>query len=87
MSLPDLSLLRKHYEIQQTALNEIAELIALRDARPYSALAAEELLSKIDDIAAFARQTDLFNPHNRPGDADFIRKYDPNRDIASQVSE
>jgi hypothetical protein len=33
MNERELRLLKKHYEIQQSALNEIAELIALRDCK------------------------------------------------------
>jgi hypothetical protein len=75
-------LLRRHYEIQQAALNEIAEMIALQYGMDNQG--CDLLITRIDDVAAYARQVDLFNPHNRPGDTDFIEKYDPQRDIRLQ---
>jgi len=47
MTLP-LRLLKKHYAIALDTLDEIAELIALRDCNNYN---PEELLEKIDDVA------------------------------------
>jgi hypothetical protein len=55
-----LRLLKKHYGIQQNALNEIAELIAMCDGD----WAPGDLIEKIESVADAARQFDLLNPHS-----------------------
>ena len=55
----DDEIFRKHYSLQQEALNEIKDIIATADNIGKS---AEECLQEIDDIAAYASQVDLLNP-------------------------
>lgn len=83
-ALTKQEILLKHYDIQQTALNEIKEMIALFDMNTMN---EQELLRKIDDVAAYASQVDLTNPHGQEDAYAYIAAlpYDPARDIASQA--
>jgi len=76
--------IRKHYELQQTALNEISELIALQDEK---GLSSGELVEAIDLITGYAAQVDLFNPHTKPEDLQFLSTYNPNVDVLIQARE
>jgi hypothetical protein len=66
-------LLHKHYRVMLAALNDIKDVINT-DPCTYTQGATvadfEAVLRKIEDIAGQASTVDLFNPHNRPGEAE-----------------
>lgn len=59
--MTQIEILLKYHEIQRTALNEIKEMIAVRDISDVRE--CRTLLADIEDVAAFASTVSFTNPH------------------------
>lgn len=76
-----LRLLEKHYDLQQSALNEIAEEIALFEGDSVRELVG--LVDRIDDIAAKVRCVCLLNPNGIERSRDTVEQMEWDRPSGS----